>query len=119
MPCRTLIVEDDPVSARALTALVKMLGHEVALAGTVAEAMTKLDEFNPECVLLDLGLPDGSGVDVLKAIRAKQRRVKVAIISALEVGPPPFEAIAPLAPDVVFQKPLAIDRVHDWLSAHT
>ena len=119
MPCRTLIVEDDPVSARALTALVKMLGHEVTLAATVAEAMAKLDEFNPECVLLDLELPDGSGVAILKAIRAKQRPVKVAIISALGIGRPPFETIAALAPDVVFQKPLAIDRVHDWLSAHT
>jgi DNA-binding NtrC family response regulator len=119
MSCRTLIVEDDPQSARALLSLVTMLGHESQAVGTVAEALVKLDEFDPECVLLDLELPDGSGVDVLKAIRAKHRRVKVAIISALEAGRPPFEAIAPLAPDVVFQKPLAIERVHDWLKRAT
>ena len=116
MPCRTLIVEDDPKSARALLTLVQMLGHEAQLASTVGEALAKLDEFQPECILLDLELPDGSGADVLKAVREKPRPVKVAIISALEVGRPPIDAIVRLQPDVVFQKPLAIERVHDWLS---
>lgn len=117
MPCRTLIVEDDPASARALVALVNMLGHEVMLAATVAEGLAKLDEFKPECVLLDVELPDGSGVDVLKAIRRMQRPVKVAIISALDQGKPVFNTIARLEPNIVFQKPLAFDRVHGWLSA--
>ena len=112
MPCRTLIVEDDPVSAKTLLMLVTMLGHEAALATTVDEALRTLDEFNSECVLLDLELPDGSGVAVLKAIRAKQQPVKVGRgvrSPRTGAGPPP----------VVFQKPLAIDRVHDSLSAHT
>ena len=116
MPCRTLIVEDDPKSARALLALVTMLGHESQVAPTVADALAKIDEFAPECLLLDLDLPDGSGAAVLEAVRAKGLPVKVAIISALEPGQPRFEAVLPLKPDVVFQKPLAIERVHDWLS---
>jgi DNA-binding response OmpR family regulator len=117
--CRTLIVEDDPQSAKALLALVRMLGHEAQAVGTVAEALVKLDEFDPECVLLDLELPDGSGVEVLQAIRSEHRPVKVAIISAMDAGRPPHNAIATLVPDVVFQKPLAIARVHDWLSQST
>ena len=80
------------------------------------EALVKLDEFDPECILLDLELPDGNGVEVLKAIRGAHRPVKVAVISALEAGRPPFDG---LAPDVVFQKPLAIARVNDWLSRAT
>jgi DNA-binding response OmpR family regulator len=116
MPCRTLIVEDDPIAARALLTLVKMLGHEATVAATVTEALAKLDEFNPECVLLDLELPDGTGVEVLKTIREKQRPVKVAVISALDGAKPLFETVTRLEPDVVFQKPLAIDRVHGWLS---
>jgi DNA-binding response OmpR family regulator len=116
MPCRTLIIEDDPAAARSRLALVKMLGHEADHAATVAEAMEKLDRFQPECVLLDLELPDGSGAAVLESIRAKQLPVKVAVISALGPGQAMCDVVKMLQPDVVFQKPLMIERVHDWLS---
>jgi CheY-like chemotaxis protein len=116
MSCRTLIVEDDPIAARHLLTLVTMLGHEAQLATSVADALAKVDEFAPECLLLDIDLPDGSGVAILEAVRAKELPVKVAIISAFAPGQPRFDAVVPLKPDAVFRKPLAIERVHDWLS---
>jgi DNA-binding response OmpR family regulator len=116
MPCRTLVVEDDPASGRTLLALVKMLGHEAELAVTLVDALKKLEQFNPQCILLDVMLPDGTGTAVLTRVREKRLPAKVAVISALEPGEPFFDALVALKPDVVFRKPLAIERVHDWLA---
>ena len=66
MPRRTLIVEDDPQSARALLSLVRTLGNEAQAVARVAEALLKLDEFDPECVLLDHELPRGAASKCLK-----------------------------------------------------
>src|SRR5690242_2597654 len=77
-PKRVLIVEDNQVARRALSALVRQLGWQVTAAATLREAMARLDE-RPDCVLLDLMLPDGSGADVLRRVRAEQLPVRVAV----------------------------------------
>jgi CheY-like chemotaxis protein len=46
--CRTLVVEDDPLSAKTLTRLLRHLGHTVECATTVTDALRKLDEFRPD-----------------------------------------------------------------------
>src|SRR5829696_8907363 len=65
---RVLIVEDDRTTRRALAYLLDSWGLEVRGTGSVARAIAALS-WEPRCVVLDLVLSDGSGVDVLEHIR--------------------------------------------------
>src|SRR5688572_4459871 len=80
--CRTLIVEDDPASAALLLRILELVGHESEVASTVSDAVQKLEDGGAECVLLDLDLPDGTGVEVLHEIRRRNLPVRVAIVTA-------------------------------------
>ena len=63
---RALIVEDEPSFLSALADLVRAEGFEVEEATTLAEARKVLRDFHPDVLLLDLHLPDGSGVRLLE-----------------------------------------------------
>jgi CheY-like chemotaxis protein len=119
MPCRTLIVERESVIRRVLLKLVEMHGHEATAAATVGEALEEVERFQPECVLLDLAIDGGAGVEVLRVIRGRERPVKVALLSTYPADAPEVRQVTPLRPDAIFQKPLDISRVNDWLLAST
>jgi DNA-binding NtrC family response regulator len=61
-----LIVDDDASTREALAALVQAEGFTAAAAGSVAEARIQLVRQRPDVVLMDLRLPDGSGMDLLQ-----------------------------------------------------
>jgi two-component system, NtrC family, response regulator HydG len=61
-----LIVEDDPNSLSGLSAILAADGFSVDTAITLAEARAALTRFIPDVVLVDLNLPDGSGLDLLQ-----------------------------------------------------
>ena len=63
---RALIVEDEPSFLTALATLVRAEGFDVEEATTLAEARPLLRDFHPDVLLLDLHLPDGSGVRLLE-----------------------------------------------------
>ena len=114
MCSRALIVEDDPVSQTALARLLKHLGFEVRTAASVVEAREKLD-WQPECILLDLHLKDGSGVEVLRAARAGERRVRVAVVTGSQ-DHIPLTQVDGLEPDAVFIKPFPPSELIRWLT---
>ncbi len=68
-----LVVDDDVQVRRFLRTTLAAHGHAVAEAGTVAEAIDAIRRARPAVVLLDLGLPDGDGLAVLRAIPAEER----------------------------------------------
>jgi CheY-like chemotaxis protein len=83
-----LMVEDDPSFLRAMGRLLKAHGFRVAEAATVAEAIehvTGRARVGPrfDFVILDLALPDGSGVDVLKLVRQGASGTDVIVISGI------------------------------------
>src|SRR3954463_12469937 len=80
--CRILTVEDDRLSSAALRALLADRGHPVSCAYTVRQAMEQLISFQPRCAVLDLMLPDGSGVEVLRHLREQRLNIDVAVASA-------------------------------------
>ncbi|QJR15137.1 sigma-54-dependent transcriptional regulator [Usitatibacter palustris] len=61
-----LIVEDDPTSRHALTELVKLNGFTAASAGSIREARIQVGRQQPDVALIDLKLPDGSGMELLE-----------------------------------------------------
>jgi DNA-binding response OmpR family regulator len=65
-----LIVEDSPLAVDALRVLFEETGHRVTVATTVVQAIVIAREEHPDIMLLDLGLPDGDGLDVMTALRA-------------------------------------------------
>ncbi len=76
---RVLIVDDEPEIIRALRSILAGHGYEPIVATTAAEGLELLDRRRPDVVLLDLVLPDGSGLDVTRAIR-EERKLDVPII---------------------------------------
>jgi two-component system KDP operon response regulator KdpE len=67
---RILVVDDEPQILRALQMKLRAAGYVVETASTAQEALTKAAMRPPEAVILDVVLPDGSGTDVCRELRA-------------------------------------------------
>ena len=68
---RILLIEDDPSLGGAVRDQIAAEGHMPDLAPTLADASDFLATMPYDLILLDLGLPDGRGIDFLRALRAK------------------------------------------------
>jgi DNA-binding NtrC family response regulator len=77
-----LIVEDEHALGGALVLAIQRLGHRPLLAASGAAALERLAGERIDAVVLDIGLPDMSGVDVLKRIRSSGSQVPVLVITA-------------------------------------
>ena len=78
---RILIVEDDTMLAEAVTRALKQSSHMVQRAANGAEADRALAATEYDLVLLDLGLPQLDGFEVLKRLRARRSKVPVLILT--------------------------------------
>ena len=84
-PLRVLLVDDHEIVRAGLRALLAGAGMEIAgEASTVAEAIGAAKRLKPDMVLMDVRLPDGSGVEACRAIRAAQPETKVLFLTAFE-----------------------------------
>lgn len=81
-PARILIVEDDESIADVLRRSLRAEGHEVRSAEDGVEALTAAEQFIPDLVVLDLGLPRLDGIEVLRRLRAGDSDVPVLILTA-------------------------------------
>ena len=81
-----LAVEDDPAFAEALVSLASELDFDCVVATTAEDALTMARELRPSGVLLDLGLPDVSGLSVLERLKRdpKTRHIPVHVVSGME-----------------------------------
>jgi CheY-like chemotaxis protein len=70
-PRRILVVEDQPALSRVTVALLKKLGHDVRAAADGPEALLAVREYDPEVVLLDIGLPGMDGYEVARSLRSE------------------------------------------------
>ena len=68
-PVRILVVDDEPQIRRFLRTSLTAQGYEVAEVGSGGEALAKLDKDGAELVILDLGLPDMDGFEVIEKVR--------------------------------------------------
>ncbi|MGE0546910.1 MAG: response regulator [Kofleriaceae bacterium] len=76
-----VVIDDDPHVRRYLRAALGGHGHVVYDAATIAEGLAAIVAHQPALVLLDLGLPDGDGLSVLRTLRPDSR-VPVIVLSA-------------------------------------
>ncbi len=83
-PC-ALVVEDDRASGDALTRVVRRAGFEVARASTLATARDAVLRTPPDLVLVDCGLPDGDGLDLVEEIGADADTDVVVVTGNVEI----------------------------------
>lgn len=79
---KILIIEDEPALQELMAGSLRKEQHIVETASTYAEAEDRLADYSYDCVLLDIMLPDGNGLDLLGSLKAQDRREAVIIISA-------------------------------------
>ena len=80
---KILIVEDDAQITKILKLNLKLSGYETDNTITVAEAWQKVSQDQYDLILLDIGLPDGSGLDLCQKIRDSGNDVPIVFLSAL------------------------------------
>jgi two-component system, cell cycle response regulator DivK len=86
-PRRILVVEDHEWNARLLTALLVAAGFETRVAASGVEAQVLAESFRPDLILMDLELPDTSGVELTRALKA-DARTRDSIVVALTAHSP-------------------------------
>jgi two-component system KDP operon response regulator KdpE len=106
---RVLVVDDEPQMLRALRITLKARGYEVETAENGRTAIANASENPPELVILDLGLPDMDGVDVIAALRGWSR-APIVVLSGRTSSDDKVEALDAGADDYV-TKPFAMDEL--------
>ncbi|GAA2252320.1 response regulator [Streptomyces atrovirens] len=106
---RVLVVDDDPAIVRALVINLRARSYEVDSAHDGAGALRTAAARHPDVVVLDLGLPDMDGVDVLRELRSWSR-VPVLVLSARHASGEKVQALDAGADDYV-TKPFGMDEL--------
>ncbi|TXS48962.1 DNA-binding response regulator [Streptomyces sp. uw30] len=112
---RVLVVEDDPQLVRALVINMQARKYGVDAAPDGATALRIAAARQPDVVMLDLGLPDMDGVDVIKALRG-WTRVPILVLSARQASDEKVVALDAGADDYV-TKPFSMDELMARLRA--
>jgi two-component system, OmpR family, KDP operon response regulator KdpE len=114
---RVLIVEDEQPLRRALAMNLTARGYAVTETGTATGALSAAADGDQDVVVLDLGLPDLSGMDVIRAVRADSS-VPIIVLSA-RTGSGDKVAALDLGADDYVTKPFSIDELLARLRAAT
>ncbi|MFF7447862.1 MULTISPECIES: response regulator [unclassified Streptomyces] len=108
-PTRVLVIEDEPQIVRALVINLKARKYEVDAAHDGATALKLAAARHPDVVVLDLGLPDMDGVEVIRGLRG-WTRVPILVLSARHSSDEKVEALDAGADDYV-TKPFGMDEL--------
>jgi two-component system, OmpR family, KDP operon response regulator KdpE len=112
---RVLVVDDEPQIVRGLRVVLRNAGFRVDSAATKEEALDALAHRPPDAVLLDLVLPDGSGVDITREVRTWSS-VPIVVVSAVGDEREKVRALDAGADDYV-TKPFGSDELTARLRA--
>ena len=102
-----LVVEDEPAAARVLEIMLQRASYEVTVAPSLGEARKTLQALQPAAVLLDVQLPDGSGLDLAEELALRAKPIPVIVLSG--VGPAETFVGSPVA--VWLMKPFAKEQL--------
>jgi two-component system nitrate/nitrite response regulator NarP len=80
---RLLLADDHPMIRNAIEVLLRDTGIEVVgMAGTGQTTLAEVDRLKPDILLLDVQMPDGNGLDVLRKLKAQKSPVRVVLLTA-------------------------------------
>ena len=106
---RALVVDDEPAILRFLKPALEANDYAVSSARTVAEAMKRIAGESPDVVVLDLGLPDGDGKELIQQVR-QWSSVPIVVLSARDREAEKIEALDLGADDFV-NKPFGVGEL--------
>jgi two-component system, OmpR family, KDP operon response regulator KdpE len=106
---RVFVVDDEAAILRFLKPALEANSYQIATAGTVAEAMKRIAAEAPDIVVLDLGLPDGDGKEVIRRVR-EWSDVPIVVLSARDREAEKIEALDLGADDFV-NKPFGVGEL--------
>jgi CheY-like chemotaxis protein len=114
---RVLVVDDHFDTAEVLTVMLEMLGHEARCAYRGLDAISIAHEWEPDLVLLDIGLPDVSGLQVARSLRSNPATADCRIVAITCWDTPDHVARSRSAGcDVHIAKPLGLDLLRRILA---
>jgi signal transduction histidine kinase/ActR/RegA family two-component response regulator len=119
---RVLVVDDNADAADSLRMLLEFVGHEIAVASDGRSAIESVVAWQPEVALIDIGLPDLDGYEVVTRLRAMNLTARPLLVALTGYGQPEDRMRALAAGfDVHLTKPVDVDeltRILDWKGAH-
>jgi len=107
-----LVIDDDDGIRKICTEMLEARGFRVLGAASVGEGLRLFGERHPAAVLLDLRLPDGTGVDVLRELQRRSPGIPVVVVSGYGSVSDAVEAMRVGAFDFI-EKPIARDRLYE------
>jgi CheY-like chemotaxis protein len=109
---RVLIVDDNRDAADTLALLFELDGHTIRLAHDGPSAVAEAHEFQPEVILMDIGLPGFSGNEAVRRIRLQESSVRPFVIALTGWGAPEDrEATRAAGCDLHLTKPISHDEL--------
>ncbi|MEC5143371.1 response regulator transcription factor [Chitinophaga sp. 212800010-3] len=79
---KVLIIEDEPVLRASIEEYLEKQGYIVEVAADFPAARDKVNEFDYDCIIADIGLPMGNGLDIVKELKLQESTAGIIIISA-------------------------------------
>jgi two-component system, OmpR family, response regulator len=116
MTMRILLVEDEPHLGAAVQEHVRQAGHAVDWFQRLGDADAAVRSVSYDALLLDLHLPDGKGLDFLRALRRRQDGLPVVILTARDMVSDRIEGLKAGADDYLV-KPFDLDELNARLDA--
>lgn len=107
---RLLLVDDDLHLLDTARDILEDAGHDVQTAGTKAEALRLVQQSSFQVLIVDLNLPDGTGLSLVQDVREKTKNLHICLMT----GEAAMQKVAPRTVDDVLLKP--VDPTH--LLAH-
>ncbi|CAO3431351.1 response regulator [Azospirillum doebereinerae] len=110
MPLRVLVVDDEPPIRRFLRTSLSAQGYDIVEAGDGAQALAEMRRRPPDLLVLDLGLPDIDGLEIIRRLRADAASLPIIVLSSRMDEAGKVEALDLGADDYV-TKPFGVDEL--------
>jgi len=112
MEKKILIVDDEKDFVRVLTIRLERTGYQVVVAFDAVQAVTQTVQLKPDLILLDIRMPAGGGLEVLKNIKANDKTFGIPVIALTAISDEPTkEAAEKLGVSGYFVKPVDMDQL--------
>ncbi|MFG6459487.1 response regulator [Roseateles sp. BYS96W] len=116
---RVVLVDDDIDTCETLSSLLQFDGYSVRVARTAQDAITAVDEYQPVCALVDLGLPDLDGCELSKRLRSRYGPDLVLIAVTGRSGDDEHNLAMACGIDHVLCKPLTAENLRRFFPPRT
>jgi two-component system, NtrC family, response regulator AtoC len=107
---RIVIIDDEAPLVHSLQLELMDLGHECRCAHTAADGQALVERQEPDLAIVDLMLPDGDGIDLIRRFRAEDRRFPIVVLTAFASIPSAVNAMREGAVDYL-EKPIDLERL--------